>query len=972
MSQNITMSNDHAKECLAELEQCLEQLRLPPLNDRSATTRKVQHDVGTRITVAILSRAPPQLATLMEGGRLHRESVFLVLDSSWVEKREGKNGGKAQLFLRKGVWMEADTNQSFLDTYDPPREITYFANIITEISSFGERADGVELAKDIAVPKSLDTQFEPLLNDKLWVRALLLRGLQSFPDTVAFSRSGDKSRYVVPDGPHKRLRIVYVPELGADSTARVDKAVRHFLEAPRRSRTVVVKLGGPTRRRGVHMWYLVSAEREAVAAKVNEVLASVPEGDSVLLEEYITTMPSRTVTTERGMTVAPQAAPGGPSAEDIMSAQGAVVADDHDEPWQMELDRAHDHPLAFFCRVVVALNGRGEPRASTVTCGVVPAAFPSARELESLPCSLPQVMKQWGVYDEDEVEKTRRMLFREAERTHELLVHDNTVKKDGAPDVIAVDIVLGIKNSVVIPFIVRLHDHDSLSFSQKLDHILGDPGRSVRAWVQRMLFRSQDYLMRGKTVLVVGGGGFGKLEQWDIMKQLGLRMVLADHNENHVVKDEVFKFLHIPSLTDHSKDTENAALVVQALEEAGIKDEVDGVTTTYDPCVVVCAAVAELLGLHGNGAAAHDRAKDKYKLARFLKDECKGTHDTVAAALFVAESVEVANADDVRAALSGSTAKMTLPAVLKNTHGMCGMGVKLVRTVEEAVKEFNDMRAELEGDLHSDWTGLSFAGKVFLMEYLDGTEHDVDICMFNGELVTALVTDNGPTRLPYFNETCACMPSRRHPDEVKSLIAGAYQCARAGGLHSGVYNVEMKYTSKGPRLIEINARLGGFYLTNWAQRVFDVNLIRCVCQVACGIRPVVPSVIPPSRTTCVGLQLYNSHHGAALKRYVPADEQVISREERFKQNRFRQLDADGTLVWISMARELGDQPAQWEGAYANIGCSAPTHEEAAAKLLSVVSCFGIDEQSALKTDYFVAGLGIPVNRADAFAFPLHS
>jgi carnosine synthase len=84
--------------------------------------------------------------------------------------------------------------------------------------------------------------------------------------------------------------------------------------------------------------------------------------------------------------------------------------------------------------------------------------------------------------------------------------------------------------------------------------------------------------------------------------------------------------------------------------------------------------------------------------------------------------------------------------------------------------------------------------------------------MFQGELIAALVTDNGPTRLPYFNETCAAMPSQRHKDEVAALIAGAHACCRAANLHTGVYNVEMIYTSQGPRLIEINARLGGVFI----------------------------------------------------------------------------------------------------------------------------------------------------------------
>lgn len=944
-------------EYIEELSACLSALHMPPLNDRSSSTRQVKHNVGTGVTVAILSRAPSQMSALMEGGRQHRESVFLVLDPSWIEKKTVN--GRGELFLKKGVWMDFSTKQAFLDTYEPARRITYFANFFTSIASFGERADGEELCDGIDVPKSLDLQFEKVINDKLWIRTVLLKSRQSFPDTLGFVHGKDTGRYSFPKaakGTPTRLRVLYTPELNDDTKKRVTTAVERFTGVNGRSKLVVVKRGGPTRVRGLHLAYIDSADIAAITEVVLTKLAQCPEGDTVIVEEYLTTMPSQKLVTERGLSVTPQSSgPSTVSVTQVLSFQETVTGEgEEDESWEVDTNAA-DSQLAFFSRIVVALDGDGVPHAVTCTCGIAPALRPYNRDTECLPSTLDQVLRQWGVTDPKVVEDTRAVLFAEAERVHKTLVQD---KRVGAPDIISVDLILALKNSLVLPHVIRVHDHDSLAFPQKLDIILGSPGRSVESWVRRMLSRSQDYILKDMTVLIVGGGGFGKLEQWEIMEELGMKAALADSNGNHFMKDRVAHFFHIPELTNHAEDENNAKAIVAALEKAGIKDQIDGVTTTYDPCVVVAAHVAEMLGLNGNGGACHDLAKDKYRLARYLKGFNQSSHYATPAALYIAESVEVSSPEDVRKTLEGPTAKMTLPAVLKHTHGMCGMGVKLVTSVEQAMKEFVEMDKALKEDLDSDWTGMSFKGEVFLMEYLDGTEHDVDIVMFKGELVAALVTDNGPTRLPYFNETCACMPSKRHEDEVAALVAGAYQVCRSAGLHSGVYNVEMKYTSKGPRLIEINARLGGFYLTNWAKRVFDVNLVRCVMQVACNIRPVVPSVRPKPRTYCVGLQLYNSHHGRALRNFVPANESKITYEERMKQNRFRQLDREGVLIWICMAAALQDQPAEWEGAYANVGCSGSSHEEAAAKLLTVISCMGIDQDSSLKTDYFLAGLGI--------------
>jgi phosphoribosylamine-glycine ligase len=41
----------------------------------------------------------------------------------------------------------------------------------------------------------------------------------------------------------------------------------------------------------------------------------------------------------------------------------------------------------------------------------------------------------------------------------------------------------------------------------------------------------------------------------------------------------------------------------------------------------------------------------------------------------------------------------------------------------------------------------------------------------------------------------------------------------------GVFNVEMKMTKTGPNLIEINARMGGFYLRNWILTCYGIALL---------------------------------------------------------------------------------------------------------------------------------------------------
>jgi carnosine synthase len=111
------------------------------------------------------------------------------------------------------------------------------------------------------------------------------------------------------------------------------------------------------------------------------------------------------------------------------------------------------------------------------------------------------------------------------------------------------------------------------------------------------------------------------------------------------------------------------------------------------------------------------------------------------------------------------------------------------------------------------------------MEYIEGTEHDVDIIIFQRQLIAAFVSDNGPTRQGRFTETPVLMPSCLLPDREGQLVTAAYQCCTEIGLVDGVFNVEMKMTKTGPNLIEINARMGGFYLRNWILTCYGIDLL---------------------------------------------------------------------------------------------------------------------------------------------------
>ena len=112
-----------------------------------------------------------------------------------------------------------------------------------------------------------------------------------------------------------------------------------------------------------------------------------------------------------------------------------------------------------------------------------------------------------------------------------------------------------------------------------------------------------------------------------------------------------------------------------------------------------------------------------------------------------------------------------------------------------------------------------------LEEYLDGHEVDVDIVLYKNQCYFASVVDNGPTVEPYFAETWNLCPSILPEHQQKELLEEALSTLRVLGFQSGVFHVEERYTSRGPRIIEVNARMGGGPIRLQHKFVYGVDLV---------------------------------------------------------------------------------------------------------------------------------------------------
>ena len=95
----------------------------------------------------------------------------------------------------------------------------------------------------------------------------------------------------------------------------------------------------------------------------------------------------------------------------------------------------------------------------------------------------------------------------------------------------------------------------------------------------------------------------------------------------------------------------------------------------------------------------------------------------------------------------------------------------------------------------------------------------------------------------YFAETWGLCPSLLKEADQAALEKLAVDALAACGFEVGVFHVECKLTSRGPRLIEINARMGGGQVRKTHLLCSGVDLVEETLFTAVGI-PCNPHVVP--------------------------------------------------------------------------------------------------------------------------------
>ena len=167
-------------------------------------------------------------------------------------------------------------------------------------------------------------------------------------------------------------------------------------------------------------------------------------------------------------------------------------------------------------------------------------------------------------------------------------------------------------------------------------------------------------------------------------------------------------------------------------------------------------------------------------------------------------------------------------------------------------------------------------------EYLDGPEISLDSVVVSGEVSCVNLARKRIGYPPFFEEVGHLVSPWRQEPWAEELIDTVTRIHAVLGVTAGVTHAELRLTADGPRLVELNGRLGGDFIPLLGRLATGVDLTAAAMDASLG---VVPD-LRPTLDRCAAVRfLYPEQDGTVERvdvsaaREVPGVERAVALAE---------------------------------------------------------------------------------------------
>ncbi|WP_181438591.1 ATP-grasp domain-containing protein [Paenibacillus sambharensis] len=310
---------------------------------------------------------------------------------------------------------------------------------------------------------------------------------------------------------------------------------------------------------------------------------------------------------------------------------------------------------------------------------------------------------------------------------------------------------------------------------------------------------------KGEWVVVVGRRD--QVEEIDFIQKLGYKVVLL----NTVISMEDALNADLPVEVDLNDE----AAVLRKVSELAGRCRIGAVYTCNEYRLILGAKIAEALKLpHVLSVEAASNCRSKARTRALLRE-----HNVNPVAFKL-----VRTPAEALQALARS--EISLPAIVKPSNDAGSHMVSRCETLEEVWQAVEAIRSS-----GANWVGQPLEADILLEEFVDGPEYSVECCTVNGITTVIAITAKETAGMI---ETGHLVPAPLAAEEQKAVEAIVIQALKVLGVDYIVSHTEVKLSAAGPKIIEVNARMGGDQIHRLVEAVTGYDLRKLAFHIAAG------------------------------------------------------------------------------------------------------------------------------------------
>ncbi|MER8950797.1 acetyl-CoA carboxylase biotin carboxylase subunit family protein [Mesorhizobium sp. M0809] len=260
-----------------------------------------------------------------------------------------------------------------------------------------------------------------------------------------------------------------------------------------------------------------------------------------------------------------------------------------------------------------------------------------------------------------------------------------------------------------------------------------------------------------------------------------------------------YEYLAAEGIETVRVDTDNLDALIRECSRLRATYDLAGITSAAEPVYAMVGKLCRHFGLPGPNPESIVQCCDKFTQRQLLEQ----------AGIPIPAYRLAVTAMDVQS----SAAEIGLPVILKPAVGSGSCGVRLCRNVDELAEH----TTYLLGGGHI-WRS---SPRILVEEFAQGPHYWADT--MGDQIIAISIADCGPP--PHFVIRECAIPAPLNDDEHERIADVSLSCLRALGLGWGPTNVELRWTKRGPVVIEVNPRLAGSPGPELIQLAYGVDLV---------------------------------------------------------------------------------------------------------------------------------------------------